>query len=139
MPGLDAADCRRRLGEADHLVLATLHLERGPDLVPVVHAVDDDVVWLPVDQVKAKATTELRRLANIAADPRVCLLAEHYEDDWTRLWWVRAHGRARWASVRELSDARAQLAARYEPYRDASTIEAVVAVTVDRWTGWTAS
>ena len=34
----------------------------------------------------------MRRLANIAANPRVSLLVDHYDADWTQLWWVRADG-----------------------------------------------
>ena len=63
--------------------------------VPVVFVLepDRDVVWTAVD-AKPKSTRSLRRLANIAANPRVSLLVDHYDEDWTRLWWVRADGQA---------------------------------------------
>src|SRR3712207_8024736 len=44
---------------------------------------------------RSKRHTALRRLANIAHEPRVALLADHYAEDWSALWWVRADGTAR--------------------------------------------
>src|SRR5699024_10418683 len=78
--------------------LATTRADGAPHAVPVAFALvtDDagrDEVWTVVDS-KPKTTRALRRLANIAAEPRVCLLVDHYDDDWSRLWWVRADGRA---------------------------------------------
>lgn len=82
----------RSLLEAhDHGVLATRHAERGVDAVPVVYAVSGDLVGIPVDRVKPKASTRLQREENLRADPRATLLIEHWDrDDWSRLWWVRA-------------------------------------------------
>jgi hypothetical protein len=76
-----------------HGVLCTLHPNRGPDPQPVVYAVSDDGhVGLPVDSLKPKSSTRLRREANLAGDPRAALLVEHWDPtDWSRLWWVRAH------------------------------------------------
>jgi hypothetical protein len=48
-------------------------------------------VGLPIDRVKPKTTTRLRREDNLLADPRAALLVEHWDaEDWSRLWWVRA-------------------------------------------------
>ncbi len=52
-----------------------------------------DRIYSAVD-AKPKSSTDLRRLRNIRANPRVAVLADHYENDWARLWWVRADGRA---------------------------------------------
>ncbi len=86
-------EARARLVAHSHGVLCTVHPDRGPDPVPVVYAVTDrDVVGVPVDAVKPKTSTRLRRERNLDADPRASLLVEHWErDDWSRLWWVRAH------------------------------------------------
>jgi PPOX class probable F420-dependent enzyme len=139
MPALPEDECRRRLASADHLVLATVHPERGVDLVPVVAALDGSTAWVPVDIVKPKSTTRLRRLTNVEADPRVALLAERYDADWSRLWWVRGHGRAREVTDDgELDAARRALADRYPAYRDPASIVTVLAVEIDRWSGWTA-
>ena len=71
--------------------LATIGTGGRPHLVPVTFALDGDRIYTVVD-AKPKTTANLRRLRNIAADPRVTVLADHYEDDWDRLWWVRADG-----------------------------------------------
>jgi PPOX class probable F420-dependent enzyme len=57
-------------------------------------AVDGDVVYSAVDS-KPKRRTALKRLANVAANPAVALLVDHYADDWDELWWVRADGTGR--------------------------------------------
>jgi PPOX class probable F420-dependent enzyme len=138
VPRLDEDECRRRLGNTRHLVLATVHPDRGVDAVPVVGAIDGSTVWIPVDTVKPKSTTRLRRLANIATDPRVCLLAEHYGDDWDQLWWVRAHGTAQEVAGHDLHGVRAALAARFDQYAMADSVSSAIAVQVTGWTGWSA-
>ncbi len=69
---------------------------------------------------KPKRTTALRRLANIAANPQVSVLVDHYEDDWDRLWWARADGRARVVPAGQDLELRATaldaLAGRYRQY-----------------------
>jgi PPOX class probable F420-dependent enzyme len=113
--------------------LATVGADGVPHLVPIVFAVTGDVIHTAVD-AKPKRTNRLRRLANIAANPRVCVLADHYEEDWSALWWVRADGVAR---VRDESpEALAALVARYPHYRDTPPPGPFVQITVDRWTAW---
>src|ERR1700704_614805 len=72
-------------------MLATVGADGAPHLVPVVFAVHDDVVYTAVD-AKRKSTHRLRRLANIEGNPQVTMLVDHYDGDWTQLWWVRADG-----------------------------------------------
>ncbi len=113
--------------------LATAGPDGAPHLVPIVFALVGDVIHTAVDG-KPKRTRRLRRLANIAANPRVSVLADHYEDDWSRLWWVRADGVAR-----ILDDSPAGLAAlaeRYPQYRETPPPGPFLEITVDRWTGW---
>lgn len=90
---LTLEDARARLAANVHGVLCTLHPERGPDPQPVVYAVSDDGhLGMPVDSVKPKSSTRLRREDNLDSDPRAALLVEHWDPaDWSRLWWVRAH------------------------------------------------
>lgn len=89
---LSADEARARLDAQLHGVLCTLHPERGPDPQPVVYAVSSDGhVGVPIDRVKPKSSSRLRREDNLEADPRGSLLVEHWEtQDWSRLWWVRA-------------------------------------------------
>src|SRR6478736_9616640 len=81
--------------ESPVAMLATVGSDGAPHVVPVVFAVHDDgeqtTVYTAVD-AKRKSTQRLRRLANIEGNPRVSMLVDHYNDDWTQLWWVRADG-----------------------------------------------
>ncbi|WP_280267818.1 TIGR03668 family PPOX class F420-dependent oxidoreductase [Nocardia wallacei] len=76
--------------------LATVSEAGQPHLVPVTFAMapESTEVVIAIDH-KPKTTTNLRRLRNIEADPRVSILADAYDEDWTRLWWVRLDGTAR--------------------------------------------
>jgi PPOX class probable F420-dependent enzyme len=134
---MDAAEARRRFSAARVARLATAGADGRPHLVPVCFAVEGDTVYSAVDDVKPKATMRLRRLANAAENPSVSLLVDHYDDDWSALWWVRADGRAR--VLEAAPDAVALLAARYSQYRDAPPRGPVLAVDVERWAGWSAS
>jgi PPOX class probable F420-dependent enzyme len=117
--------------------LATSDVRGLPHVVPIVFAVDGDTIFTAVD-TKPKSGAPLRRLANIAANPRVSVLVDHYEDDWTRLWWARADGEARILSVDD-SMVRLGLEAlvsRYPQYSTDPPPGPVVAITVARWSGW---
>jgi PPOX class probable F420-dependent enzyme len=135
---MDATEARTRFAAARVARLATAGADGRPHLVPVVFALDGDTLYTAVDDVKPKATTRLKRLANIAANPAVALLADHYEDDWTALWWVRADGTARLLDPADddAARARALLAERYPQYADAPPPGVVIAVDVARWSGW---
>jgi len=138
---MEAEEARRRFAAARVARLAIAGADGRPHLVPVCFALDGDTVYSAVDDVKPKATRRLRRLANVAENPAVSLLVDHYEDDWSALWWVRADGRAR-VFDRHAADAPAAIAllvARYSQYRDARPGGPVLAVDVERWTGWSAS
>jgi PPOX class probable F420-dependent enzyme len=137
---VDAAAARSRFAAARVARLATVDADGRPHLVPVVFALDGDTLYTAVDDVKPKATQRLKRLRNIAANPAVALLADHYDDDWSALWWVRADGTARIVDPSEpqAERARALLAGRYAQYRAAPPPGPVVAVAVERWTGWAA-
>ena len=73
--------------------LATLGAAGGPELVPVVFARCGGRLWSAVDG-KPKASSALARLDNVRRDPRVSLLLDAYETDWSRLWWLRIAGHA---------------------------------------------
>jgi PPOX class probable F420-dependent enzyme len=128
-------EARARFAAARSARLATVGADGSPHVVPICFALDDDTLYTAVDH-KPKRTTNLRRLANIAANPRVSVLADHYEDeDWTRLWWVRADGTARVLPAGH-ADAVTLLQARYAPYRENPPQGPVIAIAVARWSGW---
>lgn len=120
--------------------LATLRADGTPRLVPVTFALVDGLVCSAVDEVKPKSTTRLARLADVARDPRVALVVDHYAEDWSALWWVRIDGRAAVHHDGELRErALAALVAKYPPYAAAPPDGALLVITPTRWTGWAAS
>ncbi|WP_034270993.1 TIGR03668 family PPOX class F420-dependent oxidoreductase [Haloechinothrix halophila] len=133
---LSTGEARRRFTEARVARLATAGADAVPHVVPVTFAVDGDAIVFAVDH-KPKTTTALRRLRNIAANPAVSLLVDHYEDDWTRLWWARADGHAQVRT--EDPPAVALLAAKYPAYAERPPEGPVVRVDVSRWSGWSAA
>jgi PPOX class probable F420-dependent enzyme len=133
-----SAEARERFAAARVARLATADATGRPHLVPIVFCVEGDHVYSVVD-AKPKRTSALRRLANVRGNPAVAMLVDHYEDaDWSALWWVRAdgHGRVLDPQDTEAQRARARLRERY-PQQQATG--AVLAVDVERWTGWAAS
>ncbi len=136
-------EARDRFATARVARLATASKDGVPHLVPFTFALLDAGTIVSAVDAKPKRTTALRRLANIAANPRVAALVDHYSEDWEELWWVRAEGTARViAPDREAglrSEALRALSERYQPYREAPPAGAIVAISVDRWAGWTAA
>lgn len=131
-------DPRARFTESPVARLGTVTPGGAPHLVPVVFAVaaDRDVVYTAVD-AKPKTTRQLRRLANIDANPRVSLLVDRYSDDWTQLWWVRADGVATiHDGGQALATGRQLLRAKYPQYQSVSLDGPVIAVAVQHWSSW---
>ncbi|OBF25446.1 PPOX class F420-dependent oxidoreductase [Mycobacterium sp. ACS4331] len=132
-------DALRRFSGARIARLATVTEDGSPHMVPVVFAIDGDVVYTAVDG-KPKSTNRLRRLANIERNTAVSVLVDHYEEDWSTLWWVRADGTAVIHSADAVADhARVLLRAKYPQYRTVSVDGPVIAVTVRHWSSWSAS
>jgi PPOX class probable F420-dependent enzyme len=136
---LDDAEARSRLGAARVGRLATVTPEGRPHVVPVCFALDGDVVYSAVDD-KPKATRSLTRLDNVRASPGAALLVDHYDEDWQRLWWVRADGEARVLeeSAPEHRRAAELLRGKYDQYRD-HRLGSVIALHVQSWRSWAAT
>lgn len=119
--------------------LATVTPQGHPHLVPVVFALDGNRVWMAVD-AKPKTTRALQRLANLRQHPRVSLLVDHYEPDWSMLWWVRADGTARVVrtDTNEEHQGIARLVAKYPQYQVDPPGGPVVVVELDTWRSWSA-
>jgi hypothetical protein len=64
------------------------------------------------------------------------MLIDHYEEDWSRLWWVRLRGTAR---IVEDPHAVELLVAKYPQYREQPPAGPVIAVTIEERSTWTAS
>jgi PPOX class probable F420-dependent enzyme len=111
----------------------------GPRIVPVTFAWHAGMVVWAVDEVKPKRGRGLRRLRDLDADPRVALLIDHYQDDWSGLWWVELRGTASTLEGEEAEAGLDALAARYPAYLLARPPGPVIAIRPDRWTWWSAS
>jgi PPOX class probable F420-dependent enzyme len=115
--------------------LATVRDDGAPHLVPIVFALVEEVIYSAVD-AKPKRHNRLQRLANIAHEPRVSVLVDRYDDDWTALWWVRADGLA---TVLPASPAAVDaLTAKYPQYRAAPPPGPFLEIQVRRWSAWSA-
>jgi PPOX class probable F420-dependent enzyme len=131
-------DPRAKFGQAPVAQLATVSASGAPHLVPVVFALLDDVVYTAVD-AKRKSTKKLRRLANIEANPNVCMLVDHYTDDWSQLWWVRADGVAAvHYSGEEMGTGYYLLRRKYSQYQRVALDGPVIRVEVRHWSSWVA-
>lgn len=118
--------------------LATTDPDGRPNLVPICFVSEGDLLYSAVDE-KPKRTKRLRRLENIRARPAVTVLVDHYEEDWSRLWWARLRGEARVLEEGPEHDrALALLEGKYEQYRHQPPTGPVIAVRVQEWRGWSA-
>jgi PPOX class probable F420-dependent enzyme len=146
---LSAADLRL-LGEARYAVLATLRADGTPRLVPCTYAFSPPrpesrlVLYTPLD-AKRKSVAEPRLLArvrDIAARPRVGVLAHRWDEDWRGLAWLRMDGEAALLEPpsEEHRDAVELLRARYAPYA-VQDLEArpMIRIEVDAIASWRAT
>ena len=127
-----------RLTTARVARLATTDPDGRPHLVPIVFALDGDTLYSAVDR-KRKRSSKLRRIENARARPDVTILVDHYDEDWSGLWWIRVRGRAR---VLDEGDEReralALLAEKYAQYRTEPPDGPVLAVDVTEIRDWSA-
>jgi PPOX class probable F420-dependent enzyme len=137
---LSQHEARARFASSRVARLATVGADGQPHLVPIVFAVDGPRLYSTVD-AKPKRTAALRRLVNIGRQPRVSVLADHYDEDWRALWWVRADGTGRVVGpdTDDAERARQFLRQRYPQYTDDPLSGPVVVIEVIRWSGWSAA
>jgi len=127
-----------RLTAARVARLATIDPDGRPHLVPIVFAIRDDTLYSAVD-AKPKRSRTLRRIENARARPDVTVLVDHYDEDWTKLWWIRLRGRARVLDDgEELERALALLRDKYPQYRVEPPGPPVLAVDVIDVRVWSA-
>ena len=115
--------------------LATVGADGRPHVVPICFALDGDTLYTAVDG-KPKSTRRLRRLANIEANPSVEVVIDHWDEDWTRLWWMRLAGEAR--IVEHDVQGLELLRAKYPQYRDRPPAGPFIVVTIRRRSAWRA-
>jgi PPOX class probable F420-dependent enzyme len=94
---------RRFLDRQRVAYLATADASGAPHVVPICFVLLDDAIYVAIDEKPKRADFRgLRRLRNIAENPRVAIVADVYDDlDWSRLGFVLLHARAHVIEPRE--------------------------------------
>lgn len=95
----------------------------GISSVPIVFTVYQGVIFSPIDN-KPKSSRRLARVKNLERDNRYTLLLQHYDENWSNLWWLRVTGVG--ASVADeavVSRTHVALAGKYPQYRDGRLLE----------------
>jgi PPOX class probable F420-dependent enzyme len=130
---------RALVAEARVAHLATTEAGGRPHLVPFCFALEGDTLYSAVDE-KPKRSRRLKRLENIRSHPEVTVLVDHYEEDWSRLWWVRLRGEARVVEEgSEREHALSLLEAKYDQYRAEPPTGPVIVLGVREWRCWAAA
>jgi PPOX class probable F420-dependent enzyme len=123
----------RRVGH-----LATADARGRPHLVPVCFVVSEGALYITIDQKPKGDPRALKRLTNIIENPVAAFVADHYDEDWTRLGWVMLRGPAEiLAEGAEHDRAQALLRSRYPQYRGMELDGLpVIALRIQRITSW---
>jgi PPOX class probable F420-dependent enzyme len=94
MPAMLTDRQRRFLAARPVGHLATAGRDAAPHVVPVCFALEGRTLYIAIDRKPKRADGRLKRIANILANPAACFIADHYDQDWTRLGWVMLRGEA---------------------------------------------
>ena len=136
---MDEAELRRRVASARVARLSTIEDDGRAHLVPICFTVEGERLFSAVDG-KPKRSRDLRRLHNLRERPWATVLVDHYEEDWSRLWWARLRGTAEVLDDGdEARRALALLIAKYPQYQRQPPDGPVVAIQLAEWRGWSAA
>ena len=116
--------------------LATVGSDGRPHVVPICFVLEGDTLYSAVDE-KPKRTRMLQRLRDVEANPLVEVLVDRYDEDWSRLAWVKLRGTARVVDRHER--ALALLRAKYPQYRERPPAGPFRVVSVEERLEWSAS
>jgi len=124
---------RRRVGH-----LATADARAAPHVVPVCFAVGDNALYITIDQKPKGDPRALKRLRNIADNPAAAFVADHYDEDWSRLGWVMIRGHAEILEAgAEHDDAQQLLRTRYRQYQTMAIDDLpVIAIRIEQVASW---
>ena len=134
---------------ARYALLATIDAKGRPRAVPVcfIAAADDSgglELLTPLDD-KPKSVDDkhgLARVRDIERQPQVSLLVEHWDEDWSKLGWLRLNG---WATVLEPDevswsfpdDAIGRLRAKYPQYATHNLESSpMISINIERAISW---
>jgi PPOX class probable F420-dependent enzyme len=122
--------------------LATVSPSQEPHIVPVVYAYDGEHVYVVLDEKpKSLPPPRLKRVRNIESNARVSLLIDEYDEDWSKLAWVRIDGIARILSHADTTTRAIELLrAKYSQYRKMElTDKPVIEITIKKKAHWEAT
>jgi len=132
-------DKQRRFLETERVAhLATVDEHAQPHVVPICYVVIDDQTYFTIDEKPKRSGGELKRLANIRGNPRVALVVDRYDEDWSRLGWVMLQGHADILTEGAVHhQAQARLRTRY-PQLETMRIERlpVVVISIQKVVSW---
>lgn len=118
--------------------LATVRPDGTPHVVPITFVLDGNRIFSAIDH-KPKTTANLQRLRNLEANPAASFIVDHYDDDWSLLWWARADGSTRVVEGGpDHERAVTGLVEKYAPYRTHRPTGPVLVIEIDRWRSWSA-
>jgi PPOX class probable F420-dependent enzyme len=134
-------EARTFVGDARRASLATIAGDERPRLVPVCFVLAGDLVWIPIDEKPKRSADplDLARVRDILQRPRIALLVDRWDEDWTRLGWVRLDGRAQLLDPGdpEHHPAVVALRAKYPQYRDHDLDgRPVIRIAIERVVAW---
>jgi PPOX class probable F420-dependent enzyme len=119
--------------------LATADSQAVPHVVPVCFGLAEDRLYITIDQKpKRDGARPLKRLRNIAKNPRVAVVFDRYDEDWRRLAWVMLHGRAEILTAGiEHDRAQALLRSRYQQLEAMAIGQLpVIVIQIERVASW---
>ena len=127
---------RRRVERARVGRLATTTSAGGPHIVPCCFVLSGATLYSAVD-AKPKSTVRLQRIRNLEGNPSAALVVDHYDEDWTELWWVRVDGTGRILTAGAEHDTALELlTAKYAQYQHAPPPGPVIALDIRFWRAW---
>ncbi len=122
--------------------LATASASGEPHVVPVCFAFRDGVFYIAIDRKPKRAPPlRLKRVRNLLENPAVSLVIDAYDEDWSRLAYLLAHGQAEvLLSGAEREAAIGLLKGKYAQYRGMDMEGApVIKIAVSRVAFWRAA
>ena len=129
---MDEGQMRARVAAASVARVATLDAQGRAHLVPVVFVLDGDTLYSGSD-----AGPRVRRLRNLERDRRVTVLVDAYDEDWSKVWWVRIRGQGRAVDDGPERDRALRLLVdKYPQFGGVPPDGPVMAVNVEEWAGW---
>jgi PPOX class probable F420-dependent enzyme len=119
--------------------LATADQNGQPHVIPIVFATDGSRLFTPLDEKpKRLPLSKLKRVRNLSANPKLSIIVDEYDEDWSRLGWVLVAGTGEIVNTGDLHTAGARLLRQKYPQYATMSFEnrPLIVVTPNRITSW---